>query len=55
MRLEWFKNDMNEKSKKVNGVEEQILSHEGQIFPLQFYKDCNIFLCVTIIQGSATY
>ena len=36
VHFEWYKNDVNEKSRKVNGGEKRILTHEGYIFPLQF-------------------
>ena len=36
VQIEWYNNDLNEKSSKVNYGEQRILTHEGYILPLQF-------------------
>ena len=36
MKIEWYKNDLNEKSLQLNGFEQQIFTHEGYVSPLHF-------------------
>ena len=36
VQIEWYNNDVNEKSRKANGNDQQIITHEGYIFLLQF-------------------
>ena len=34
--IEWYKNDVHDKTTKVNVSEKRIITHEGYILPLQF-------------------